>query len=307
MELQFLGTGAGSPSISRNVSSTALKNIGKNSEVWLFDCGEATQHQILRTNIRPGRIRRIFITHLHGDHIFGLPGLLSSRAFLGGTDEPLALYAPQGARAFVETALQVSQTRLSYPLEYCEFTQGGTVLETPEFTVSAHPLAHRIPSFAYRIAQAPRPGGLQVERLRQLGIQPGPQFGLLKNGGSITLGDGRVIQGRDYLNPDIPGRIIAIFGDTKACDAELDAAADADILVHEATFAGGEEQAAEKFMHATVADAANLAVRARAKQLYLTHISARYAGEAGRQMLEAQAQTIFPAAKVVKDFDTYPV
>ena len=94
MELQFLGTGAGSPSKARNVTCTALKTGGKNNEVWLFDCGEATQHQILRTNIRPGKIRRIFITHLHGDHIFGLPGLLGSRSFLGGADEPLSLYGP---------------------------------------------------------------------------------------------------------------------------------------------------------------------------------------------------------------------
>lgn len=307
MELQFLGTGAGSPSISRNVSCTALKNVGKNGEVWLFDCGEATQHQILRTNIKPGRIRRIFITHLHGDHIFGLPGLLSSRSFLGGTDGALSIYAPQGIRGFVEAALGASQTRLSYPLEFFEFSEGGTILETPEFTVSAIGLAHRVPSFAYRIVERDRTGGLQVARLLELGISPGPLFGRLKSGASVTLGDGRVIDGRDYLDEDIKGRIIAVFGDTKSCEAELAAAADADIIVHEATFADGEEEAAAKFMHATVSDAAALAVRARAKKLYLTHISARYAGEEMRLMLEAQAQAVFPAARVVKDFDTFPV
>jgi ribonuclease Z len=307
MELQFLGTGAGSPSKARNVTCTALKTGGKSNEVWLFDCGEATQHQILRTNIRPGKIRRIFITHLHGDHIFGLPGLLSSRSFLGGADEPLCLYGPAGIRRFVESALEVSQTQLSYPIYFHEFVSDGLILDDGEFTVSAFGLAHSLPSFAYRIEEKERAGGLQMDRLRELGIPSGPLLGRLKNGETVTLGDGRLIDGKEYLSPPRKGRIIAVFGDTKPCTSALAAAEGADVLVHEATFAAGDEAMAEKVFHSTVSDAANLAAEAGVKRLYLTHISARYADEGQRLMLERQAQNIFPASKVVGDFDVFDI
>ena len=307
MELQFLGTGAGSPSKARNVTCTALKTGGKSNEVWLFDCGEATQHQILRTNIRPGKIRRIFITHLHGDHIFGLPGLLSSRSFLGGVDEPLFLYGPAGIRRFVESALEVSQTQLSYPINFQEFVSDGLILDDGEFTVRAFGLAHSLPSFAYRIEEKERAGGLQMDRLRELGIPSGPLLGRLKNGETVTLDDGRRIDGKEYLSPPRKGRIIAVFGDTKPCPSALAAAEGADVLVHEATFAAGDEAMAEKVFHSTVSDAANLAAEAGVKRLYLTHISARYADEAQRLMLERQAQNIFPASKVVGDFDVFDI
>ena len=307
MELQFLGTGAGSPSKARNVTCTALKTGGKNNEVWLFDCGEATQHQILRTAIRPGKIRRIFITHLHGDHIFGLPGLLSSRSFLGGADEPLCLYGPAGIRCFVESALEVSQTQLSYPINFYEFVSDGLILDDGEFTVSAFELAHSLPSFAYRIEEKERAGGLQMDRLRELGIPSGPLLGRLKNGETVTLDDGRLIDGKEYLSPPRKGRVIAIFGDTKPCPSALAAAEGADVLVHEATFAAGDEAMAEKVFHSTVSDAADLAAEAGVKRLYLTHISARYADEEQRQMLERQAQNIFPASKVVGDFDVFNI
>ena len=307
MELQFLGTGAGSPSKARNVTCTALKTGGKSNEVWLFDCGEATQHQILRTNIRPGKIRRIFITHLHGDHIFGLPGLLSSRSFLGGADEPLFLYGPAGIRRFVESALEVSQTQLSYPINFHEFVSDGLILDDGEFTVRAFGLAHSLPSFAYRIEEKERAGGLQIDRLRELDIPSGPLLGRLKNGETVTLDDGRLIDGKEYLSPPRKGRIIAVFGDTKPCPSAPAAAEGADVLVHEATFAAGDEAMAEKVFHSTVSDAANLAAEAGVKRLYLTHISARYADEEQQLMLERQAQNIFPASKVVGDFDVFDI
>ena len=124
MQIEFLGTGAGSPSKQRNVSSLALKLLEERKAIWLFDVGEATQHQILRTTIRPRKIEKIFITHLHGDHIFGLPGLLSSRSFQGG-DEPLTIYGPKGIKEYVQVALRVSESRLSYPLKFVELTDDG--------------------------------------------------------------------------------------------------------------------------------------------------------------------------------------
>ncbi|MEZ0116053.1 UNVERIFIED_ORG: ribonuclease Z [Heyndrickxia coagulans] len=127
MEILFLGTGAGVPAKARNVTSIALKLLEERNAIWLFDCGEATQHQILHTAIKPRKVEKIFITHLHGDHIFGLPGFLGSRSFQGG-DGPLTVYGPKGIKAFVEVSLKVSETRLKYPLEIIEIEE-GTVFE----------------------------------------------------------------------------------------------------------------------------------------------------------------------------------
>lgn len=226
---------------------------------------------------------------------------------MGGADEPLFLYGPAGIRRFVESALEVSQTQLSYPINFQEFVSDGLILDDGEFTVRAFGLAHSLPSFAYRIEEKERAGGLQMDRLRELGIPSGPLLGRLKNGETVTLADGRLIDGKEYLSPPRKGRIIAVFGDTKPCTSALAAAEGADVLVHEATFAAGDEAMAEKVFHSTVSDAANLAAEAGVKQLYLTHISARYADEEQRLMLERQAQNIFPASKVVGDFDVFDI
>lgn len=144
--LYFLGTGAGVPSKGRNVSAIALQLLEERGQTWLFDCGEATQHQILHTSVRPRRIEKIFITHLHGDHIFGLPGLLGSRSFQGGTT-PLTVYGPKGIKQFIEVALSVSTTHVKYPLEVVEITEEGTVFEDNEFYVETKRLSHGIECF----------------------------------------------------------------------------------------------------------------------------------------------------------------
>lgn len=152
MEFVFLGTGAGVPSKGRNVSAIALQLLEERGQTWLFDCGEATQHQILHTSVRPRRIEKIFITHLHGDHIFGLPGLLGSRSFQGGTT-PLTVYGPKGIKQFIEVALSVSTTHVKYPLEVVEITEEGTVFEDNEFYVETKRLSHGIECFGYRIVE----------------------------------------------------------------------------------------------------------------------------------------------------------
>ncbi|WP_337020230.1 MBL fold metallo-hydrolase, partial [Oceanobacillus massiliensis] len=151
MELVFLGTGAGVPSKERNVSAVALTLLQELGSIWLFDCGEATQHRILDTSIKPRKIDKIFITHLHGDHIYGLPGLLSSRSFQAG-DQLLTLYGPRGIKEFITTSLKVSGTHLSYPLEIVEITE-GKILDGDKFSVYAKQLDHRITCFGYRIEE----------------------------------------------------------------------------------------------------------------------------------------------------------
>lgn len=304
MEILFLGTGAGSPARGRNVSSLALKLLDERNEIWLFDCGEGTQHQILRTTIRPRKITKIFITHNHGDHIFGLPGFLASRANQGGT-EPLTIYGPKGVEDFVRTSLKVTQTRLSYRLKF-EVLKPGVVLDDKTFTVTCDHLDHRIEAFGFRIAEKDHEGELLIDKVREAGIPAGPAYSRLKAGETVTLADGRTFNGQDFIGPAQHGRTVAIFGDTRQTQSELALAKDADVLVHESTFAGEEARMAKQYYHSTNVQAARLAKQAGAHRLLLNHISARYVGKMARD-LEKEARKIFANTRVVADLNEFDI
>lgn len=305
MEIEFLGTGAGVPAKHRNVTGIALKLLDERNAVWLFDCGEGTQMQILRSTIRPRKIEKIFITHLHGDHIFGLPGLISSRSFQGGT-EPLEIYGPRGIRDFVQMALRVSQTRLSYPLKFIEIAENGVLFEDKQFKVICEKLDHGIDSFGYRMVEADHEGELQADKLLALGVKPGPLFGRLKKGETVTLPDGRKINGLDFVGQKRRGRIVTILGDTRFTQASIRLAENADVLVHESTFNKNEAQMARSYFHSTTEQAAQVAKEAGATCLLLTHISARYLAKDAIE-LEKEAQGVFPNSRIVKDFDVVEV
>ena len=305
MQLEFLGTGAGSPSKQRNVTSVALKLLEELNEIWLFDAGEATQHQILHTTIRPRKVTKIFITHLHGDHIFGLPGFLSSRSFQGG-NEPLTIYGPVGIKKFVMTALQVSESRLSYPLKFVEIDHSQELFNERGFKVTTMSLDHKIACYGYRIKEADHPGELQVDKLRQDNIPSGPIYGQLKAGKTVKLDDGRVIDGKNYIGKPQPGRIIAILGDTRQTPNAVVLAHKADVLVHESTFAKNEAKMAHNYYHSTSPQAAEVAKQAGVRKLLLTHISARYTGKAAYQ-LAYQVRDVVPDTRVVNDFDVIDV
>ena len=305
MELQFLGTGAGVPAKHRNVTSIALKLLDERNEVWLFDCGEGTQMQILRTSIRPRKIEKIFITHLHGDHIFGLPGLLSSRSFQGG-DTPLEIYGPKGIETFIKTSLAVSQTRLGYALEFIELTEDQPIFEDQQFSVYTKKLDHGIDSFGYRVVEHDHKGELQVDKLKELAIPAGPIYGKLKKGETVTLDDGRTINGKAFVGPDKKGRIVTILGDTRKTGNSVLLAQDSDVLVHESTFNKNEEKMARNYYHSTTHQAAEIAKEAKTNKLLLTHISARYLGKAALE-LENEAKEIFPNTLIMKDFETIEV
>ncbi len=305
MELLFLGTGAGVPAKERNVSAAALQLLEERGATWLFDCGEATQHQILHTSIRPRRIEKIFITHLHGDHIFGLPGLLGSRSFQGG-DTPLTVYGPKGIRSFIEVSLTVSTTHVKYPLHIVEIEEEGIVFEDEQFTVEAARLSHGIECFGYRITEHDIPGPLLVDKLLERGIKPGPMFKRLKNGESVELEDGTVLYGADFIGLPQKGRIVTVLGDTRYCEASIRLAQDADVLVHEATLAAAEEEQAHEYYHSTTHQAARVAVLAGAKRLILTHISSRYQGAQCAQLLE-EAQEIFPHTEMADDLKRFSI
>jgi len=302
LELLFLGTGAGVPAKERNVSSVALQLLEERGATWLFDCGEATQHQILHTSIRPRRIEKIFITHLHGDHIFGLPGLLGSRSFQGG-ETPLTVYGPKGIQAFIETSLSVSSTRLKYDLQIVEIEE-GIIFEDERFLVTAKQLDHGILSYGFRVVEKDLPGTLLVDKLQALGIRPGPIYQQIKLGKMVQLEDGTVIDGRHFVGPPQKGRIVAILGDTRYCEASVELAAEADVLVHEATFAREDSALAHDYFHSTTAQAAEVAKRARAKKLILTHISSRYQGELSEKLLH-EARELFPNTELAFDFSSF--
>jgi ribonuclease Z len=299
MEVFFLGTGAGMPAKLRNVTSIALKLLEERGAIWLFDCGEATQHQILHTSIKPRRIEKIFITHLHGDHIYGLPGLLSSRSFQGGESE-VVLYGPKGIKEFVEISLSISQTYLKYPLKIVEIEE-GIIFEDEEFLVEVKLLEHGIPSYGYRVIEKDRPGTLLADKLMEAGVKPGPLYKKIKNGEAVKLENGNVIEPGDFLGPSQKGRIVTILGDTRICEAAIQLAKDADLLIHEATFSNGEETLAFDYYHSTTVQAAKVAKEAGVKKLCLTHISSRY-DRFDWNRLEEEARMVFQNTVISEDF-----
>lgn len=302
MYIQFLGTGAGMPSKLRNVTAIAMSLLDEIGEVWLFDCGEATQHQIMHTSIRPRRVRNIFITHLHGDHIYGLPGFLGSRSFLGG-EEPLTIYGPAGIREYVTMSLRLSKTHLNYELSIVEINE-GLVLETDHFTVHAKKLEHVIECYGYRIEQKPLAGQLRMERAVELGVPKGPMLGALKNGLDVTLADGTIVRSSDVVDAEKPGFTVTVLGDTRYCKAAIELSKEADIVIHEATFDAQNEQLARDYGHATNVEAATVAKKAQAKNVLLTHISARFT-EQDIAKLQEEARAIFENSYIVRDLERY--
>jgi ribonuclease Z len=298
MEVWFLGTGAGRPMKHRNVTSIALKLPDPDCSLWMFDAGEGTQHQLMRTPLKLGKLEALFVTHLHGDHTYGIPGLLSTRSYVGGNG-PLQLFGPPGIREMIETALTLSSTHLDYEITYHEVSE-GVIFKTERYTVEALPLEHRVPCFGYRITECESPGKLNVERLQQLGVPAGPLFGRIKKGEDITLPDGTLIRAADVASTPLCGRTIAIAGDTKPCDNAMRLAQNADLLIHEATFAAGQEEKAHLYGHSTTVEAARTALEANAKRLIMTHFSTRF-GDDDIAALEEEARTIFPNSSAAYD------
>ncbi|WP_412520762.1 ribonuclease Z [Staphylococcus simulans] len=306
MEITFLGTGAALPTKERNTQAIALNLEPYSNSIWLFDVGEGTQHQILHHSIKLGKIDHIFITHMHGDHIFGLPGLLTSRSFQGGEDKPLTIIGPRGIKNYVEMTLQASLSRLNYPVTFIEIDE-QLHYHHKGFTISAYALNHGIPSFGYRIEAPTTPGKVDVAALTAIGMEPGPKYQEVKAHDTFTFNnqtyDSSQFKGSDKIGPKI-----AIFGDTMPCENEHKLAEDVDVIVHEATYIDGDRTLADSHHHSHISDVLQLLEASHAKQALLNHISNRY-NLSDIDVLYAELQEHYPHLKFkfVRDFDAFEI
>ncbi|MCX8659816.1 ribonuclease Z [Gilliamella sp. B2772] len=305
MKLTFLGTSAGSPTAERNVSSIMLDLRQERGRLWLFDCGEATQMQMQKAKFSLAKLEMIFLTHLHGDHLFGLPGVLTTRSLMQN-QSPLTLVGPKGIKQFIQTVIDISYSWLTYPLNIIELEQDGLVFEDNKFRVEAKLLAHRVPCFGYRIIEKDLPASLNIDKLKKDNIHIGSFYHDLKEGRTVTLEDGRIIHGKDYLETIRKGKKIAILGDTIPCQASIDLAKDVDLLVHEATQEQALEEKALERGHSTTVHAATIAKQAHARRLIITHISPRYTLN-DKTKLVNEARNIFAPTEIATDFATFEV
>ncbi len=306
LQITFLGTSSGVPTRARNVSGVALR-LPQRAEVWLFDCGEGTQHQFLKSELRISQLTRIFITHMHGDHIFGLMGLLASCG-LAGNPNRIDIYGPPDLEEYLKACRRYSQTHFSYPVKV-HTVSPGVILEDDEFSVSCELLKHRVPAFGYRVTEKDRPGHFDVDRAKALGIPSGPLYGKLKRGETIVLPDGQQVHGAELCGPTQIGRKLAYCTDTIYCDSAVDLAQGADVLIHEATFAHQDAELAYQRLHSTSTMAAQVALGAQVRQLILTHFSPRYApgNSTETKDLLMEARAIFPNTEMAHDFMTVDI
>ncbi|HJU89039.1 MAG TPA: ribonuclease Z [Gemmatimonadaceae bacterium] len=285
LTLRFLGTSASRPTVERNVSSLALVREG---ETMLFDCGEGTQRQMMRYGIS-FTFGDVFFSHFHADHLLGIIGLVRTMALQGRT-ELLRMWGPKGAQRVLRRATELGIDRVGFPVEVREL-KPGEVIARNGFAIVPFAADHRgEPTLSYALVEEQRRGRFNPDLARELGIPEGPLWGQLHRGRAITLDDGRTIEPTTLVGPTRPGRKIVISGDTRPCDATVEASLGADILVHEATFAEEEAVRAHETGHSTARGAATVAKRAGAKQLILTHFSARYSRDPSVLLREAQEE-----------------
>ncbi len=304
MLIQFLGTNAGSPSIKRNVSSIALILNHNIYEVWLFDCGEATQHQILRTSIKLSKIKKIFITHMHGDHIFGLPGLLTSRS-INNVSEKLDIYGGKGIKYYVNMFLKMSNSYINFPLNIFEISE-GEIFNNNRYKVISFLLNHSIECYGFYIKEKDRIGHLNVQKLIFDGITPSPIYKYLKLGEKIKLNNGRIIDGKNYLGKKIKGKNIVILGDTAPFKKKYNFIYNVDILIHECTLNNDMSYIANIRGHSTNIQAAILAKKYFVKKLILTHFSARYNYLDIKKILR-ECISIFSNTYIAYDFSIFKI
>jgi len=290
MKVFPLGTSSGKPTLKRNVSALAVAREG---EWLLFDCGEGTQIQIMRAGLSPSRLAGIFITHLHGDHFNGLPGLLSTMG-LDQRNRELTLVGPSGLREYIDTLTKLKTMFVTFHLNVHEVAKADElrpVYEASQYTVKTRSLTHRIFALGYRVDEKTRPGRFDLAAARRLGVPEGPLFGKLQSGEEVQLEDGLVVRPQDVLGESRPGKSVAYCLDTRPCEAAVELGSEVDLLIHEATYTDEFNTEAHQYGHSTAADAGRAAREARAKRLMITHFSTRFPDT---EPLVQEARAFFP-------------
>jgi ribonuclease Z len=293
LRVVFLGTSGSMPTQERSSSSVAIRRKG---EIILFDCGEGTQRRMVAARLGFRRQTRIFISHLHGDHVLGLPGLIQTMTLLH-RERPLHLYGPEGLTAFIEAFSSVLGGP-GFPLRVNEILSEGIIYSGSEYSVKATRADHEDPSWSYVLEEHPRPGRFHPDRASALGVPEGPLWKRLQQGGDVELNDGREVRSEEVVDPPKRGLKIAYSGDTRPTEAFTKASEGADLMIYEATFDSSLEEKAIENGHSTAAQAAEVAKEAEVKTLVLTHISSRYP-DAG--VLLEEAKEVFPNTRVAED------
>ena len=299
LSIIFLGTGGSWPTVKRNVTSIAVK---RGSEVILFDCGEGTQRQFQKSKLSYMQICNVFITHFHGDHFLGLPGLIQTMQ-LNDREKPLHIYGPKGMKKLSSQLVSLGYFRPSYKVVAREVNDGD-VLEFHGYVIRVLRVRHNVPALAYCLEEKERPGKFNKLKALELGIPEGTLFSKLQRGQSIILDNGQKITSDMILGSPRKGRKIVISGDTKPYEKIIEFSKDADVLIHEATFDSELEDIAVDYGHTTAAQAATIAKKAQVERLFLNHISPRYLNH---QVLEDDARKVFKNSFVPKDFQEVEV
>ncbi|MCC6332986.1 MAG: ribonuclease Z [Myxococcales bacterium] len=270
LRLTFLGTSAAMPTLHRNVSGLAVK---ADTDLLLFDCGEGSQRQMIRFGTGFA-VDAVFFTHFHADHYLGIIGFLRTLG-MGGREQRLTLYGPPSAKRVLDAAIHLGVERLAFPVDIVEL-RDGDALNRGSYTVRAVKVDHRVNALGYSIEEHTRPGRFDPAEACKLGVTPGPDFGRLQKGQAVTLADGRTVKPEQVLGGARPGRKLVLSGDTRPCPSVIQAARDADVLIHEATFSDDEQSRAEETRHSTAREAGRVAREAGVKRLLLTHLSSRH-------------------------------
>ncbi|MEM4245874.1 MAG: ribonuclease Z [Candidatus Bathyarchaeia archaeon] len=286
IEIVFLGTGGSMPSRARSLPSIVIRREG---EVIMFDCGEGTQMQMTRAKIGFNKEMAVFITHMHGDHVLGLPGMIQSMALLG-RDKPLEIYGPPGISGYLEAIDTYVPYTAGFELKAREVTP-GLVINEAAYRIRAVWVNHSTPCLAYAFIEKPRPGKFNPKYASKLKIPEGPLWKRLQMGRRVTV-NGKVINPREVVGPPRPGKKIVYSGDTKPCSSIIKLSEGADVLIHDSTFGLSRGDKAGEYGHSTSTQAAEIARRARVKRLFLTHVSAIYDDEGAEELLK-EARRVF--------------
>ncbi len=301
MKLHILGCYAATPKTMTHPTAQVLEI---KNQLFLIDCGEGTQVEMRRNNIRFARIQRIFISHLHGDHFFGLPGLIATFRLLGREKE-LHIYGPKGVKEAITLLLKLGNSWTDYPLIFHELSSSEPecIYEDAQLKVQTIPLKHRIYTNGFLFSEKPRPRKLHIEAVKKFGIDKA-YYRKIKNGADITLEDGRRVANKQLTLDPNPPRRYAYCSDTSFDPTIVPIVRGVDMLYHEATFLDSEEVLASKTGHSTARQAARIAQQAAVGQLLLGHYSTRYKS---LEPFRAEAETIFPGVVLAEEGKAYEI